>query len=165
MEYKKLKEKLETIITLPELPFEIDLTGVDCKQMYDILCKIEQGGLKEIPKSAVVLSATETMEKLEDLLVLFDEMSFSPLSLCAKPEEYAKEWKRKLVYVIGEIRKEMAKEIYEEFFKMHTEVYNSYVFKKDSDYDDLETNAIINFSDSLSFVIEKYFKEKHGVEI
>ena len=49
MEYEKLKEKLETILTLPELPFEEDLTAVDCKQMYDILCKIEQGTLIELP--------------------------------------------------------------------------------------------------------------------
>ena len=48
-DYKRLKEKLETILTLPELPFEEDLTAVDCKQMYDILCKIEQGTLIELP--------------------------------------------------------------------------------------------------------------------
>jgi hypothetical protein len=49
MEYKRLKEKLETILTLPELPFEEDLTAVDCKQIYNILCKIEQGTLIELP--------------------------------------------------------------------------------------------------------------------
>lgn len=48
-EYKRLKEKLESILTLPELPFEEDLTAVDCKQMYDIICKIEQGTLIELP--------------------------------------------------------------------------------------------------------------------
>ena len=48
-DYKRLKEKLETILTLPELPFEEDLTAVDCKQMYEILCKIEQGTLIELP--------------------------------------------------------------------------------------------------------------------
>lgn len=48
-DYKRLKEKLETILTLPELPFEEDLTAVDCKQMYDILCKIEQGTMIELP--------------------------------------------------------------------------------------------------------------------
>lgn len=49
MEYQRLKEKLETILSSPELPFEEDLTAVDCKQMYDILCKIEQGTLIELP--------------------------------------------------------------------------------------------------------------------
>ena len=49
MSYTRLKEKLETILTLPELPFEEDLTAVECKQMYDILCKIEQGTLIELP--------------------------------------------------------------------------------------------------------------------
>lgn len=61
--------------------------------------------------------------------------------------------------------KDTAKEIFTELYKKHTEVYNQYVFKKDSDYDDLETNAIINFSDSLYFEITKYFKEKYGVEV
>jgi hypothetical protein len=49
MSYTRLKEKLETILTLPELPFEEDLTAVDCKKIYDILCKIEQGTLIELP--------------------------------------------------------------------------------------------------------------------
>ena len=49
MEYKRLKEKLETMLTLPDLPFEEDLTAIECKQMYDILCKIEQGTLIELP--------------------------------------------------------------------------------------------------------------------
>ena len=48
MKHERLKEKLEKILTLPELPFEEDLTAVDCKQMYDILCKIEQGTLIEL---------------------------------------------------------------------------------------------------------------------
>ena len=55
-----------------------------------------------------------------------------------------------------------AREIYKELFEKQTEVYNKYVFKND-DYDDLETNAIINFSDSLSYEFEKFFKEKYGV--
>jgi hypothetical protein len=58
-----------------------------------------------------------------------------------------------------------AREIYKELFEKQTEVYNKYVFKKDNDYDDLETNAIINFSDSLSYEFEKYFKEKYGVDL
>lgn len=57
-----------------------------------------------------------------------------------------------------------AREIYKELFEKQTEVYNKYVFKND-DYDDLETNAIINFSDSLSYEFEKYFKEKYGVDL
>jgi hypothetical protein len=61
--------------------------------------------------------------------------------------------------------KDTAKEIFNELYKKHTEVYNQYVFKKDSDYDDLEINAIINFSDSLYFEITKYFKKKYGVEV
>ena len=47
MEHKRLKEKLEAILTLPDLPWGEDLTAQDCKQIYDILCKIEQGTLIE----------------------------------------------------------------------------------------------------------------------
>ena len=48
MEHKRLKEKLEAILTLPDLPWGEDLTAQDCKQIYDILCKIEQGTLIEL---------------------------------------------------------------------------------------------------------------------
>ncbi|MBQ7912957.1 MAG: hypothetical protein IJ308_04320 [Clostridia bacterium] len=46
---KRLKEKLEAILTLPDLPWGEDLTAQDCKQIYDILCKIEQGTLIKRP--------------------------------------------------------------------------------------------------------------------
>ena len=48
MEHKRLKEKLEAILTLPDLPWDEDLTAQDCKQIYDILCKIEQRTLIEL---------------------------------------------------------------------------------------------------------------------
>lgn len=67
--------------------------------------------------------------------------------------------------LIEKTKIDTAKEIYKELLKKQTEVYNKYVFKKDNDYDDLETNAIINFSDSLSYEFEKYFKEKYGVDL
>ena len=59
MEHKRLKEKLEAILTLPDLPWGEDLTAQDCKQIYDILCKIEQGKLIEFPR------ITETVYGLE----------------------------------------------------------------------------------------------------
>jgi hypothetical protein len=66
--------------------------------------------------------------------------------------------------LIKKTKSDTAREIYKELFEKQTEVYNKYVFKND-DYDDLETNAIINFSDSLSYEFEKYFKEKYGVDL
>lgn len=69
-------------------------------------------------------------------------------------------WEKKLQQAI----KDTSREICKELFEKQTEVYNNYVFKNE-DYDDLETNAIINFSDSLSYAFEKYFKEKYGVEV
>ena len=64
-------------------------------------------GYRKIPENAVVLTGTETEEKLEDLLVDFDEMSFFPATLTPNPDEYAREWKRKLIYAIGQVCKEM----------------------------------------------------------
>ena len=65
-------------------------------------------GYRKIPENAVVLSGTETEEHLIDLLVDFDEMSFFPATLTPNPEEYVREWKRKLIYAIGQLRKETA---------------------------------------------------------
>ena len=60
----------------------------------------------------MVLTGTETEERLEDLLIKFDEMSFYPATLCPNAEEYAREWKRKLIYAIGQLRKETAEKIF-----------------------------------------------------
>lgn len=35
--------------------------------------------------------------KINELLVEFDEMGFAPTTLCGNPNEYAREWKKKLV--------------------------------------------------------------------
>ena len=75
--------------------------------------KIEQGTLKEIPENAVVITGTETEERLVDLLVDFDEMSFFPGTLTPDPDEYAREWKNKLIYAIGQLRKETAEKFAE----------------------------------------------------
>ena len=52
---------------------------------------------------------------IEDLLIDFDEMGFMPTTTCEDPNEYALEWKQKLIAEIelikDEARKETAKEI------------------------------------------------------
>ena len=58
----------------------------------------------------MILKGTETTEYLIDLLVDFDEMTFAPYTTCPKPEEYAVEWKQKLIYAIGKICKETVRE-------------------------------------------------------
>lgn len=63
-------------------------------------------GYRKIPEGAVVLTGTETEERLIDLLVDFDEMSFYPATTVPNPDEYAREWKRKLIYAIGQLEKE-----------------------------------------------------------
>ena len=70
-------------------------------------------GYRKIHEGVVVLMGTETEECIEDLLVDFDEMSFYPATLCPNAEEYAREWKSKLIYVIGQLRKETAEKFAE----------------------------------------------------
>ena len=70
--------------------------------------KLYTAGYRKIPEGAVVLTGSKTEEGLEDLLIDFDEMSFYPATTCPNPEEYAREWKRKLIYAIGQLKKETA---------------------------------------------------------
>lgn len=60
-----------------------------------------------------VTPETEAEELFENLIVEFDEMSFFPATLCPDPEEYVREWKQKLINVIGQLRKETAEKFAE----------------------------------------------------
>ena len=60
-----------------------------------------------------MLTGTETEEYLEDLLIEFDEMSFYPATLMPNPDECVREWKEKLIYAIGQLRKETAEKFAE----------------------------------------------------
>lgn len=42
-------------------------------------------------------------ERIVDLLVEFDEMGFCPTTTCFNPNEYAKEWKRKLLEAVDKL--------------------------------------------------------------
>lgn len=85
----------------------------ECIQIKNVVDKLYNAGYRKIPENGVVLTGTETEERLVDLLVDFDEMTFFPLTLCPNPEEYTKEWKQKLIYAIGQLRKEMAEKFAE----------------------------------------------------
>lgn len=65
-------------------------------------------GYMQPPKDAVIFIGTETEERLEDLLIDFDEMSFFPGTLTPDPDAYAREWKEKLIYTIGKLQEETA---------------------------------------------------------
>ena len=80
---------------------------------YRMAKAIYNAGYRKIPEGAVVLTGTETEECLEDLLTEFDEMSFYPATLMPNAEECAREWKRKLIYAIGQLRKETAEKFAE----------------------------------------------------
>ena len=70
-------------------------------------------GYRKILEGSVVLTGTETEEYLEDLLIEFDEMSFYPATLMPNPDECVREWKEKLIYAIGQLRKETAEKFAE----------------------------------------------------
>ena len=87
----------------------IEIKG-DCEYVAETMY---EKGYRKIPEGAVVLTGTETEERLEDLLIEFDEMSFYPATLMPNAEECAREWKRKLIYAIGQLRKETAEKFAE----------------------------------------------------
>lgn len=67
----------------------------------------------KIPEGAVVLTGTETEKRFEDLMVAFDDMGFMPNTTHPFPEEYVETWKQRLIFVFGQLRKEMAEEFAE----------------------------------------------------
>jgi uncharacterized protein YbaR (Trm112 family) len=52
-------------------------------------------------------------ERLEDLLIEFDEFGMEPTILIPKPVERAREWKHELEYAIEHLEAEVAKEIFD----------------------------------------------------
>ena len=110
--------------------------------MYDYAERAINAGYRKIPEGAVVLTGTETEERLEDLLIEFDEMSFYPATLMPNAEECAREWKRKLIYAIGQLRKETAETFAEKVkSEMQERDYMGVKYKQgvftDSDIDEI----------------------------
>ena len=50
-------------------------------------------------------------ERLEDLLIEFDELGMMPTLIVPNPEERAKDWKRELTYAIRHLKAEIARDI------------------------------------------------------
>lgn len=113
MDNKIFKEMVETIV--------VKCTNCQtCEYRTEPHCtdflsaeKLYNAGYRKIPEGAVVLTGTETEERLEDLLIEFDEMSFYPATLMPNAEECAREWKRKLIYAIRKFSIETAKKLAE----------------------------------------------------
>lgn len=78
-----------------------------------VMERLYNAGYRKIPENAVVLTGTAKEEHFVDLLTEFDEMGFYPLTTGANAEEYTKEWKRRMLYAIGQLRKETAEKFAE----------------------------------------------------
>lgn len=100
---------------------------------FDNAEALYNAGYRKIPEGAVVLTGTETEERLEDLLIEFDEMSFYPATLMPNAEECAREWKSKLIYAIGQLRKETA----EKFAERLKDKYDAIGKELQKSYDDV----------------------------
>ena len=76
-------------------------------EIYEACDTLYNAGYRKITEGAVLLTGTETKQRLEDLLIEFDEMSFYPATLMPNAEECAREWKNKLIYAIGQLYNEV----------------------------------------------------------
>lgn len=57
---------------------------------------------------------------IEDLLVDFDEMGFMPTTTCLYPNEYALQWKQKLISEVERLRLSLEKNDFKEENKNDT---------------------------------------------
>ena len=56
-------------------------------------------------------------ERLEDLLIEFDELDMQPMIMVPDPLDRAKRWEHELTYAINHLKAEVAMEIFEEIEK------------------------------------------------
>lgn len=90
---------------------------------------------------------------IEDLLIDFDEMGFAPTTICPNPDEYACEWKMKLV---AEINRQQAKI---EALKMDNNQLESDIIIANNNYEHIK-GIWENDHQKLSQVIAKW-KDKY----
>ena len=65
-------------------------------------------------------------QRIEDLLIEFDEFDMQPMILVPNPVERAIEWKHKLVYAIEHLKAEVAIEIFAEIEKILAKNHKKY---------------------------------------
>lgn len=123
-------------------------------------------GYIQAPKDAVIFTGTEAGERLEDLLIDFDEMSFFPGTLTPDPDEYAREWRKKLIYAIAKLQEEMA-ETFAEKLRFRLEKRERKIMREDYQQGAyvymVESNDIENCIDETHKEIA-YFTSKSAEE-
>lgn len=182
MNDKKQIEEMANI--LHDLILDTPFNGTDasCEEIAEKLLEKYQ---PKIPENAVVLSATEPNEHFIDLLVEFDEMSFIPGTTVPNPDEYARDYKRRLIYAFNQSRKETLDEVYaivwKEKFRAGGQkarllgaILDLYEPKK-SPYETIldevrkkTAREILQWLIEHTFescIFETYFREQYGVEI
>lgn len=85
----------------------------DISNPFEVANCVINLGYRKIPEGSVVITGKETDECLEDLLIEFDEMSFYPSTTVPNPDEYSRDYKKRLIYAIGQRDKEQLKDCIE----------------------------------------------------
>ena len=91
---------------------EVSTCDCECEFCWAVSVLLK-AGYRKIPEGAFVLTGTEKEEHFVDLLTEFDEMGFHPETTVPYPMLYADEWKRRMLYAIGQLRKETAEKFAE----------------------------------------------------
>ncbi|MBR2848789.1 MAG: hypothetical protein IKB87_04980 [Clostridia bacterium] len=142
--------------------------GIVANAINDILSQYHN-------QKADIKKLQEAFFKKEDLMqtlltqkqAYYDELVSSKVDLekyrklIANVHEELKEAKALYIAEIATVRAEAIKEFAERGFKMITEVYNKHIFGN-NDLEDEEKDAIINFSDDVTFGIDNLVKEMTG---
>ena len=102
-----------------------DTNYVCCSYNDKQATALYNAGYRKIPDGAVVLTETKDFKRIEGLLTEFDEMGFLPTTTYPYPHAYASNWKLRLAWAIGELRKETAREILKELITNCQYTFNS----------------------------------------
>ena len=154
-----------------------DVISDTTKSLVDFIAEAKKTAIKEnIIANTVIIN--ETFAKINDMGIVFGRSILHiPPMICGLevhisdelPDGYdfavvrAPETERERI--IRQANKKLAEEIFEEIEKVIGDKYNHYVFGN-NDFDSIEQDAIINFSDELSDCFEeikkKYVEEKEN---
>ena len=109
MDKQKQIEELTTDLCGIQTYAYMDIYPCRQKQSNEIVAEhlVRKGWIKP-SDNAAVLTEFESFGAIEDLLTEFDEMGFTPTTLHPYPNAYASNWKLRLAWAIGQVRKETA---------------------------------------------------------